>query len=403
MTTHCLACGSLNIENILDFGPQPAANLLATSLNSVVKREDLALNYCIDCGHAQQRSFYSPNELFENYLYQSGTSNTLKDYFSWLSTSISKAFPPKSRVLEIASNDGSCLTALASAGLYCEGVEPAKNIAEISQNSGHRVHVGFWPMSIDEKFDVVLAQNVAAHTPDPLTFMRGVYDALSNDGVAYIQSSQADMFENFEFDTLYHEHFSFYCANSKRILMERAGFPHAHFIKTNIHGGSILGIFAKEAAPLKRAISGFDKESDFFISEINKTARPSEESAHSFAKRAQETCLSMKKVNTMAKASNMQVALVGAAAKAITFLQVANLDVDRVFDEAPLKVGRYILGTDLQIEALTNVSEITVPTLYIIGAWNFKDEIVTKLNDLRNCSHPGGDIYTCYFPRVGLF
>ena len=90
-------------------------------------------------------------------------------------------------------------------------------------------------------------------------------------------------------------------------------------------------------------------------------------------------------------------------AKAITFLQVANLDVDRVFDEAPLKVGRYILGTNLQIEALTNVSNITIPTLYIIGAWNFKDEIVAKLNNLRNSNHPRGDIYTCYFPRVSLF
>ena len=99
----------------------------------------------------------------------------------------------------------------------------------------------------------------------------------------------------------------------------------------------------------------------------------------------------------------MQVALVGAAAKAITMLQVAKLDIDRVFDEAPLKVGRYIPGTDLLIEPLNAISEIITPTLYIIGAWNFHSELADKINGLRNYDHPGGDVFSCYFPRLMLF
>ena len=403
MTSKCLACGTTKIENILDFGRQPAANLLVKSATSPIVKEDLALDFCLDCGHAQQRSFYSPEDLFSNYLYQSGTSNTLKKYFDWLANSIARAQPPKSNVLEIASNDGSFLSALSAHDLGCEGVEPAQNIAEISRNLGHRVHVGFWPLSLETKFDVIVAQNVAAHTPDPLSFMRGIYEALSEAGVAYIQSSQVEMFNNFEFDTLYHEHFSFYCANSKRILMERAGFKHCHFIHVNVHGGSLLGIFAKNEAALTHAVDRIDRASNFFISEIDKASRPSAKLARSFADRAREICLSTKQITGLAKRAGMQVALVGAAAKAITVLQVADLEIDRVFDEAPLKVGLYIPGTNLLIEPLKAISEVTSPTLYIIGAWNFSSELADKINYLRNHDHPGGDVFCCYFPSVMLF
>ena len=403
MNFECLACGAESTENILDFGRQPAANLLVTAATSLVVKKDLALNFCMDCGHAQQRSFYSPDDLFSNYLYQSGTSNTLKKYFHWLAGSIAKAQPAKSNVLEIASNDGSFLSALSSHGLSCEGVEPARNIAQISRDLGHRVHVGFWPLSLEVKFDVIVAQNVAAHTPNPLSFMRGIYASLSETGVTYIQSSQVEMFNNFEFDTVYHEHFSFYCANSKRTLMERAGFKHSHFLHVNIHGGSLLGIFAKNESSLKHAINKVDRSSEFFVSDIDKTSRPSAKLAYSFADRVTEICLTTKQMTVLAKRAGMKVALVGAAAKAITMVQVADLEIDRVFDEAPLKVGLYIPETNLKIELLSEISKITSPTLYILGAWNFSSELADKIRHLRSDDHPGGDLFCCYFPRAMLF
>jgi len=403
MSLRCLACDGTNLRKVIDFGRQPAANLLTTSIDVSVEREELALYLCPDCGHAQQGSFYSPVDLFSNYLYQSGTSRTLRKYFDWLAGNVARTVQPRSRVLEIASNDGSCLSALAAVGLDCEGVEPAVNIAEISREAGHRVHVGFWPIHIAETFDVIIAQNVAAHTPDPLSFMRGVCDALSEQGVVYIQSSQIDMFENCEFDTLYHEHFSFYCANSKRVLMERAGFPHFYFAKTNVHGGSLLGVFAKSAEALHRATVSIDRESEFFVSDVEGDARPTMAAAWGFAKRAHEICLTTKLITSMAKDAGMQVALVGAAAKAITVLQVAGLLVDRVFDEAPLKIGRFIPGTALQIESMACVREVTRPTMYIIGAWNFRQELSEKLLALRSAHHSGGDVFLCYFPRLVLF
>jgi hypothetical protein len=403
MTSKCLACGNTQIENILDFGRQPAANLLMSSPTSLVVKEDLSLDFCLNCGHAQQRSFYSPEVLFSKYLYQSGTSHTLKKYFDWLASSIARAQPANSKVLEIASNDGSFLSILSAHDLICEGVEPAENIAEISRNSGHQVTVGFWPLSLGTKFDVIVAQNVAAHTPSPLSFMRGIFEALSETGVAYIQSSQVEMFKNFEFDTLYHEHFSFYCANSKRILMERAGFKYSHFIHADIHGGSLLGIFSKNEAALANAVDNVDKTSNFFISNVDEASRPSARMARLFADRAREICISTKRITRLAKRAGMQIALVGAAAKAITVLQVADLEIDRVFDEAPLKVGLYIPDTNLIIEPLQAISEVISPTLYIIGAWNFSSELADKINNLRNNDHPGGDVFCCYFPNIMLF
>jgi hypothetical protein len=105
----------------------------------------------------------------------------------------------------------------------------------------------------------------------------------------------------------------------------------------------------------------------------------------------------------LAKRAGMQIALVGAAAKAITVLQVADLEIDRVFDEAPLKVGLYIPDTNLIIEPLQAISEVISPTLYIIGAWNFSSELADKINNLRNNDHPGGDVFCCYFPNIMLF
>ena len=133
--------------------------------------------------------------------------------------------------LEIASNDALIRT-LLDKNILAEGIEPAKNLVEIARANGIKTTEGFWPTSkLNKKFDIVIAQNVLAHNTNPFEFTRAIYESLSDEGTAFLQSSQIDMFKNYEFDTVYHEHFSFFSPNSMRVLAERADSNTIYFSK----------------------------------------------------------------------------------------------------------------------------------------------------------------------------
>lgn len=394
----CLACGSENIRVIVDFGLQAAANILSSVPNEIVRREKLALCYCENCGHAQQHSFYPVDELFSHYLYQSGTSKTLGSYFKWLAHGVRDGGTIPGRALEIASNDGSFLSELKAIGVDAEGVDPAANLAKIANERGLKTTVGFWPDSVvPGQFSSIIAQNVIAHTPNPLAFMTGIYKALHHSGVAYIQASQVDMFLNYEFDTLYHEHFSFYCPNSMMALAKRSGFSFGSFIKTDIHGGSLLGLFSDNLDSLNSAVSALSK-GPYFISELQSYIRPSEQQAEAFSSRAEGVCRTLRSVVDRARKTDHEIVLVGAAAKAITVLQASGVHADLVVDEAPLKRGLYIPGTEMRIDDLNAISEIDRKVFFIFGAWNFYDELKLKVKNLRNKKFE--DRFFRYFPEL---
>ena len=184
----------------------------------------LGLAVCPGARMGSSRTSSIPNSLFRHYLYASGTSGTLASYFVWFAEALGRCVRPGARVLEIASNDGTHLSCLADQGFHVMGVDPAQNLNDIAAAAGHRVLTGFFPDTRPEgRFDVIIAMNVAAHTPQPLPFLAGVAEVLAPNGVAFIQTSQALMIANGEFDTVYHEHYSFYTVASMHALAARAG------------------------------------------------------------------------------------------------------------------------------------------------------------------------------------
>ena len=395
----CLACGAAQTRKILDFGPQPAANLLPDAPMQVAKRVTLALRFCDACGHAQQDSFYPPEELFRHYLYQSGTTKTLADFFHWLAAAVARTLGPQCKVLEIASNDGSLLDALIHQGLAATGIEPARNLAAISRARGHVVIEGFWPeVGLPDRFDCIIGLNVLAHGPDPLAFLRHVRANLTESGIALVQVSQADMFKNYEFDTLYHEHYSFFCPSSLDVMARRAGFTRTAFCKTAVHGGSIMALLGFDASPIGDV--GAALASGAFAAEaLSPAERPSAAVADRFTERASETCRSVAMLGRLAREGGRKVVLVGAAAKAITVLQASGVVIDAVLDEAALKIGRYIPESDLRIAAFADCTGFDEPCLFLIGAWNFRPEIEGKLRAIR--ARPG-DLAAVYFPTLKI-
>lgn len=399
MTANCLACGHPDTRIILDFGPQAAANLLSDAPDATVRRERLALRYCDACGHAQQDFFYPPEELFTTYAYQSGTSGTLARYFEWLAGVIAPDMPEGGSLLEIASNDGSFLKRFEGTGVEAFGVEPATNLVKVAQAEGVRTIHGFWPDAAPrEKVDRIVAMNVLAHGPEPLAFLAGVRASLKPDGLAYVQVSQADMFRNFEFDTLYHEHYSFFCPSSLRALAMRAGFSAWRFCKTDIHGGSILAVLGMNEHAVARAAAAILVDQRFVLGAMEADERPTPQMAQNFQARALETCRSLRSIAGLARDAGRAVVLVGAAAKAITVLQVSGMQPDIVVDEAPLKIGKHIPGESMRILALDAVAEIEAPCIFIIGAWNFRAELKTKIAKRRTAD----DLVLTYFPTFAV-
>lgn len=399
MGSACLACGCTSLVEILDFGPQPAANLLSEELGAPVRAESLGLAFCDACGHAQQIYFYPPEELFSEYLYASGTSETLARYFGALASALVEGMSPGQTLLDIASNDGSFLTCFQGSSVKAYGIEPAGKLVESSRKLGIETTHGFWPeTSLGHPVDRIVAMNVLAHGPDPLAFLTAVKENLTEHGLAFIQVSQVDMFENFEFDTLYHEHYSFFCPNSLKSLAERAGFRAWRFCKMAIHGGSLMAILGMDDEAVNQGSAGLVKNPEICLGEVSSDLRPSLATAKRFSAEALMTCETLRQADHLARLAGYRTVVVGAAAKAITVLQVSGLRPHMVVDEAPLKIGRYLPGQDNKIFALAEVGTIKEPCLFVIGAWNFKSELIRKIAAIRKRN----DAVLVYFPKISI-
>lgn len=394
MSLHCLACGVDALSVVLELGAQPAANLLLENEADAFERVDLALMRCPYCGHLQQRSFFSPQRLFGHYLYRSATSQTLARFFDWLAQSLADFLPAGARVLELACNDGSFLDALQRHSLRARGIDPAENLVRLCLDRGLDVSCDFWPSPRESgRYEAVVALNVLAHTPEPLPFLHGLADVLSERGVALLQVSQADMVCNGEFDTLYHEHYSFFCLASMQALLARAGLRLLSAVKTTVHGGSLLVVCAR-ADGLAADVPAFKGE--FVDAASPLLLQPGADDMAEFVRKAQAAAQAALQAAQAARRAGRAVCLVGAAAKAVTFLQFSGLQVDAVFDEAELKWGRFIPGLQVPVRPLHEVAQIEGDALFVIGAWNFFDELKGKLAGLRPSAT--GDVVFRYFP-----
>jgi SAM-dependent methyltransferase len=388
--TQCLVCEAAT-EPLLDLDVQPLANVLLEDDSQAFQAYPLGLAVCRCCTHAQLTHFLPPGSLFCDYLYASGTSDTLRRYFAWFAASLSRCLRPNARVLEIASNDGSLLSELAACALDVTGVDPAANLNTIAAAAGHHVITGFFPEARpDGQFDAVVAMNVAAHTPAPLAFLRGVAEMLAPGGVAILQTSQALMLANGEFDTIYHEHYSFFTVASMRRLAERAGLRLEQVRLVSVHGTSFLFFLRRAGDPVLPLT--FSAARPFALAwpdaaPAGLAAHPGEEDARvaysRFAEMAKTTMQGVASRVDWHKAQGRQVALAGVAAKALTFVRAAGIRPDLYLDEAPLKIGRLVPGTQAPIAPLTSIARLRQDTVFLIGAWNFADELMRKIRDIE--------------------
>ena len=374
----CLCCGSENLTTVLDLEDQPLANSYVERPEDGEEFFPLALNYCQDCTHLQLTHAVNPDLLFKHYLYVSGTTQTLKRYFDEFVWIVYRTFKEKftMKVLDIACNDGSQLNSFKARGHETYGIDPAENLYELSSKNHTIVCDYLSENSIArlgcDKFDVIIAQNVFAHNTYPKEFLEICKNHLSDGGRIFIQTSQADMVKYGQFDTVYHEHISFFNVHSMNTLVRSAGLFLMDVQKTNIHGTSYVFIISKN--------SNEDNSEKLLQSEDRQTLAM----VNQFA---QNATLAVNDLLGRIKAlrSTHMIIGYGAAAKGNTVLNFGSIWLDCIVDDNPLKQGLYTPGMQIPIVSLDTAIKIAgnKPIAWIPLSWNFFREIKANIQKVR--------------------
>jgi 2-polyprenyl-3-methyl-5-hydroxy-6-metoxy-1,4-benzoquinol methylase len=392
---NCIACGHDQLELVLDLYEQPLANNYVTQIVPANEYYPLAVNLCTKCYHLQLTHIVDPEIIYRDYAYVSGTSQTYLEYMTWFAKwtrEYSNRF--HGHVLDIGCNDGSQLDAFANLGFITYGVDPAENLHSTSTEKGHRVVCGFWNKdSVNQLthscFDIITCQNAFAHNTDPVEFLKLLEPIVNDSGMVFIQTSQADMVRNGEFDTIYHEHLSFYNINSFNQMVERTGFHLIDAIKTPIHGNSYVFVLSKSKNRKHHIKNLIAMESDL----LNK------DTYTKWAARAQSITKEFKKSIEFFRREGYMIVGYGAAAKGMTLLNFAKVDLDFIVDDNPLKQGKISPGRNIPIVGIDYLEQHREnKILFVPLAWNFFKEIKSKI-----LVHRGNDTVNCflkYFPEV---
>lgn len=392
----CIACGSDDLIQILDLNKQPLANSFKNNLHENQDEYPLRLNKCNKCHHLQLSHMVNPDELFKHYLYVSGTSKTQLNYFEWFCDLVGKKINKNnSNILDIGCNDGSQLNYFKKSGFNTYGIDPAKNLHEYTKEN-HNVICDYFNTSDmwkDITFDVIICQNAFAHNFNQLEFLNKCKTILKNDGLLFISISQATMVENNEFDTIYHEHYSYYNVNSMETLCTRVGVYLTDVILHPIHGNTYIFVISKnkELINVKNINAHKQREKELGLYDIaiyKKYATNALQIANDFKQKTEEL-----------KQENYILIGYGSPAKGNTMLNFSKAKLDFIIDDNPLKQNMFTPGSSIPIYSINKLDEINNndKVCFVPLAWNFFDEIKEKINNKRK-----NNLYLKYFPKVEL-
>lgn len=393
----CRVCFKTELYTVLDLGNQPLANSY-TAEPQQQEEYPLKLMWCSGCGHLQLSYVVDRELLYKHYQYVSGTSKTLDDYFKWFAKKVTHACESSDKlgsVLDIACNDGSQLNHFKEMGWDTYGVDPAENI--VSQVTNHKMYNDFFTLDfakkLDKTFNVIIAQNVLAHVDNVHDFVKGCKQLMDNKSTLYIQTSQCNMIQNNEFDTIYHEHHSFFNIFSMRTLLNENKLYLHRVEKSFIHGTSYIFTIKTELPT---------REQDEAIIEqlVQESYLHLLETYTKYAKKVHIICRNLIEQVSDLQKDGYKVIGYGAAAKGNTLLNYTKLQLDYIVDDSELKWGLYTPGMNIPILPPNELKKESNKLVILPLAWNFFDEIQFKVNSICTGSiHPS---FLRYFPNVEM-
>lgn len=391
--TECRSCGGRLAVTMADLGLQPPSNAFLASMEEAAaeKRYPLRAKVCEVCKLVQVDYDVAPEELFANYVYFSSYSE------DWLAHAQRYAEMARSRfdlgaksfVIELASNDGYLLRNFLKMGIPVLGIDPSDTVARAAQAVGVPTLVEFFGETLARKLaregksaDLIVGNNVLAHVPRLNDFVAGIAALLKPQGTVTIEFPHLlKLIERVEFDTIYHEHYSYLSLLAVEHLFRRHGLRIYDAEELPTHGGS-LRIFAclasraePEESPALRALRV--QETQAGLGELSSYGR--------FAERVEACRRSLREFLAQAKRDAKRVAAYGAAAKGNTLLNfcaVTREDIVLVADRNPHKQSKLLPGTHIPVVTPQALMQMR-PDYVLILPWNLEDEIRRQLGGIR--------------------
>ena len=390
---NCRHCAHPLEHVFLDLGFAPPSNayLSQAGLNKPERYYPLKLFVCEHCWLVQTEDYAQADELFSHdYAYFSSVSQSWLAHAARYTDMITKrlGLSKNSHVIEVASNDGYLLKNFVAAGIPCLGVEPTASTAAAAEKLGIPILREFFGQTLAQRLfaegkqaDLILGNNVYAHVPDINDFTAGLKTALKPGGTITLEFPHLmRLLEQTQFDTVYHEHFSYLSLYSVSQIFARAGLRVCDVEELPTHGGSlrVYGCHAEDGRATAETVSAVQAE------EARRGMR-SLQTYQAFQLRADRVKDDLLLFLIEQKRAGKRVAAYGAAAKGCTLLNYAGIKPDLlpyVCDAAPSKQGKYLPGTHILIQH-PDVLRERKPDIVLILPWNIQAEVMQQMAHIR--------------------
>ena len=389
----CRFCDAPVTRTFVDLGMQPLSNAYVDRRDADKAERFFPLHtfVCDGCLLVQLAEVESPERIFSDYAYLSSMSDSWLDHCRQYTGDMVERFglDRSSRVVEVASNDGYLLRFFKERGIPVLGIEPAANVAAIAERTGIPSIARFFGTSLAQELvaegkraDLLVGNNVLAHVPRLNDFVRGLSLLLAPEGVLTLEFPHLGrLLANSQFDTIYHEHFSYFSMSTAARVLEAHGLVVFDVEVLTTHGGS-LRVFARHDAyrrlPISDRVAALrSAERAEGLHEIAAYTR--------FAERVREVKRSLLQFLIARKREGKQIVAYGAPAKGNTLLNYCGVRtdfIDYAADRSPLKQGKLLPGTRIPIEAPERIRE-TRPDYVLVLPWNIQAEIAQQLGYVK--------------------
>ncbi|PYQ27677.1 MAG: hypothetical protein DMF56_18885 [Acidobacteria bacterium] len=376
----CRACLGSQLHPILDLGEMPLAGGFLSGPEAIAgeRRFPLVIHTCDACGLVQITEPVDPDVLFQDYAFSSSTVQPLVQHFQSYASWLKERFDPR-LVVEFGCNDGVLLEPLEKAGITAVGVDISQNITDMARDRGLKAIAGFFDAesarAIASEYgraDIVTGSNAFAHNDHPEAILEGARELLKPDGRLVLEMMYAgDLLDQLQWDTLYHEHLTFYSLGTISPLLSRYGFQVTHAERLPMHGGALRIVASMEANASPTAATN---ELDAWESghRLNEPETWDEFGRRSLSK------IRIVRDTFAALASRYSIWGYGAAGKATMWVNAAAMHyLGGMVDASPLRAGKLMPGTHTPIVFPDELKKHP-PDYIFVTAWNYADLIRSK-------------------------
>ncbi|MBN8215263.1 MAG: class I SAM-dependent methyltransferase [Spirochaetes bacterium] len=406
---NCRFCSAPLTRVMIDLGATAVSNafLSAGDLDRAEPIYPLKVFVCDQCRLAQVGETRRREDLFTaDYVYASSVSKGWLEHCRRNVEALVSRFSlgPASLVVEVASNDGYLLQFVRQAGVPCLGIEPTESTARLAREKGLETLTDFFDEAFarrlaagGRKADVVIGNNVLAHVPDLNAFVAGFPILLKEEGVLVLEFPHLhELLSRGEFDTIYHEHYSYFSFATVRRVMEAHGLRVFDVETLPTHGGSLRLYACRQAASHRQGPAV-----DALLKKEHQAGVETDAYTAGFQEKAQEAKNGLLKFLIAEREAGRTVVGFGAAAKGNTFLNYAGVKPDLlawVGDDTPFKQGKFLPQSRIPVVSAERVA-LEKPQTILILPWNFRDEIAKRLDFAR----AWGARFAVAVPRLEVF